>query len=201
MKRVVFFAAAAALAFASCSSRPQVTRLDAETQIDLSGYWNDSDVRIVCKDLVEQCIDSPKVSRTTERMNRTPKVMVGKFTNTSTEHIDTSIIKEKMETEILNSGVLDFVADVNTRQELRAERKDQDNQGSREASGADLLGEAAADFMLTGSVKTMVDKADNKTLRTYVVSAQLTNISTNELMWKGQNDKIKKVIVQPKHKL
>jgi hypothetical protein len=201
MKRVLFCAACAALVFVSCSSAPKVSRVDAGTQTDLSGYWNDTDVRIVCKDLITQCVNSPRVSQTIAQMNKTPKVIVGRFKNDSSEHIDTGILSQIMETEIFNTGVLDFVAGGDTRKELRAERADQDDWGSREASGSDLTGEAAADFMLTGSIKTVIDKAGNQTVRTYFVSAEMSNISTNARMWMGQNTEIKKVIVRPKNKL
>jgi len=184
----------------SCSSAPKVSRVDASTQIDLSGYWNDNDVRIVCKDLIAQCVESPRVSQEITRMGRTPNVIVGKFKNESNEHIDTSIIATVMEGEIFNTGILDFVAGGGTRDELRAERDDQQGNAS-EKSAAALGDETAADFMLTGSVKTVIDKAGNKTVRTYWLSAEMTNIRTNTRMWIGQNNEIKKVVVQPKNKL
>jgi hypothetical protein len=184
----------------SCSSAPKVSRVDASTQIDLSGYWNDNDVRIVCKDLIAKCVESPRVAQEIAKMGRTPKVIVGKFKNESNEHIDTSIISTVMEGEIFNTGILDFVAGGGTRDELRAERAEQDDFGA-DTNGGDLLNEQGADYMLTGSVKTVIDKAGNQTVRTYWLSAEMTNIRTNTRMWIGQNNEIKKVVVQPKNKL
>ena len=134
-------------------------------------------------------------------MKRNPQVIIGRFKNDSSEHIDTEIISKIMEVEIFNTGILDFVAGGDTRSELRAERSDQDDWGARENSGSDLLGETAADFMLTGTVKTIIDKAGNQTVRTYFVDAAMTNISTNARMWMGQNSSIKKIVVQPKNRL
>jgi PBP1b-binding outer membrane lipoprotein LpoB len=199
--KVLLCMAAAAVLFTSCSSAPKVARVDAGTQTDLSGLWNDGDVRIVCKDLIKQCIESPRVSQAIKQMNRNPLVVIGRFKNDSSEHIDTEIISKVMEVEIFNTGILDFVAGGDTRDELRAERADQDDWGARENSGSDLLGESGADFMLTGTVKTVIDKAGNQTVRTYFVSAEMTNISTNARMWMGQNTEIKKIIVQPKNRL
>jgi hypothetical protein len=189
------------MALAACSSAPKVTRVDAGTQTDLSGYWNDTDVRIVCQALIDECLASPRVAQTSAQLGRNPKVIVGSFKNESNEHMDTSVISKMMEVTIFNSGVMDFVAGGAGREELRGERADQDDWGSREAGGTDLLNEEAADFMFTGTVKTVIDKAGNQTVRTYFVSAEMTNISTNARMWMGQNSEIKKIVVQPKNKL
>jgi len=189
------------LAFASCSTGPKVKRVDAGTQTDLSGYWNDTDVRIVCQSLVNDCLSSPRVDQAIkEKKGKIPTVIIGKFKNDSSEHIDTGIISTIMEQTIFNSGKLDFVAGGSTRDDLRAERQDQQSNAS-EATARALANETGADFMLTGSVKAIVDKAGNQTIRTYFVSAEMTNIETNARMWMGQNSEIKKIIVQPKNKL
>jgi hypothetical protein len=203
MKKIIIcvLSLALALAMAACSSAPKVTRVDAGTQTDLSGYWNDTDVRIVCQALIGECLVSPRVAQTIAQLGRTPKVIVGSFRNESNEHMDTSVISKTMEVEIFNSGVMDFIAGGAGREELRGERSDQDDWGSREAGGTDLLSEEAADFMLTGTVKTVLDKSGNMTVRTYFVSAEMSNISTNARMWMGQNNEIKKIVVQPKNKL
>jgi len=105
-----------------------------------------------------------------------------------------------METAIFNSGKMDFVAGGAIRDALRAERQDQQSNAS-EATAASLGKEVGADFMLFGSVRTIIDKAGNQTVRTYFVSAELTNVETNTRMWMGQNSEIKKVVVQPRNKL
>ena len=189
------------LLLSSCASGPKVSRIDAATQTDLSGYWNDTDVRIVCQSLIDDCLNSPRVVQTIRAMGgKTPVVLVGEFSNASSEHIDTSIIASTMEVAIFNSGRMDFVAGGSTRDKLRAERHDQQSNAS-EATAAALAKETGANFMMFGAVRTIIDKADNKTVRTYFVTAEMTDVETNARMWMGQNSDIKKVIVQPKNKL
>jgi uncharacterized protein (TIGR02722 family) len=189
------------LLLSSCATGPKVSRVDASTQTDLSGYWNDTDVRIVCQSLIDDCLNSPRVDQAIrENRGKTPVVLVGSFRNESSEHIDTSIIASTMEVAIFNSGKLDFVAGGSARNELRAERMDQLSNAS-EATAANWANETGADFMMFGSVKTIVDKAGNQTVRTYFITAEMTNVETNQRMWMGQNNEIKKVIVQPKNKL
>jgi uncharacterized protein (TIGR02722 family) len=183
------------LLFSSCASS-SVTRVDAGTTTDLSGYWNDTDVRIVCQALINDCLNSPRVSQAIAAMGgKTPVVLVGSFRNESMEHIDTSIISSIMEVTIFNSGKMDFVAGGNTRAELRTERQDQQG-NANEATASSLANETGANFLLTGTVRAIVDKAGNQTVRTYFVTAEMSNIETNTRMWMGQNSEIKKVVVQ-----
>jgi penicillin-binding protein activator len=208
--KVRFFAIAVVIisvsAFPACSSSPGVKRVDPGSRIDLSGYWNDTDVRIVCEALIKDCLNSQMVDQAIKAKagnipgGKKPAVIVGRFRNESDEHIDTAIIASIMEAEIFKSGKLDFVAGGSTRDDLRAERQDQQSNAS-EATASALAKEIGADFMLTGTVRTIIDRADNKTVRTYFVNAEMSNIETNQRMWMGQNSDIKKIITRAKVKL
>ena len=201
MKKLLVIAVLVLLLLPSCASSTGVTRVDSSTTTDLSGYWNDTDVRIVCKALIDDCLNSPRVIQAIKAMGgKTPVVLVGSFRNESSEHIDTAIISSTMEVTIFNSGKMDFVAGGGTRDELRAERQDQQSNAS-EATTSALANETGADFMLFGTVRAIVDKAGNETARTYFVTAEMTNVETNARMWMGQNNEIKKVIVRAKNKL
>jgi uncharacterized protein (TIGR02722 family) len=201
MKKIIGAFGLVFLLLASCQSSPGVKRVDPNSDTDLSGYWNDRDVRIVCESLINDCLSSPRVDQAIKAMGgRTPIVLVGTFRNESMEHIDTSIISSRMETAIFNSGKMDFVAGGRDREAIRAERQDQQSNAS-ESTASSLANETGADFMLIGSVKTIVDKAGNQTVRTYFVSAEMTNIETNQRMWMSENSDIKKVITQAKAKL
>lgn len=189
----------AVLLLAGCASTPQVTRVSSDTQIDLSGYWNDNDVRIVCETLINSCLASPRVAQFEKTKGKLPVMIVGAFKNDSDEHIDTSIITGKMETVILNSGKADFVASSGDRSQIRDERLDQQSQSSEESAKA-LGNETGADFMMIGSVKTIVDKAGNTAVRTYFVTAELVDVETNKKIWRGENSEIKKVIKTPSAK-
>jgi len=182
----------------ACSTGTNVKRVDSSKQIDLSGYWNDVDVRKVCESLIKDCIS--KVSLVSRTRGSKPTVIVGRFRNETSEQIDTAIISSTMETTIFNTGVLDFVAGGDLRDEIRAEREDQQSNASA-ATMARLRNETGADYMLTGTVRSIIDRDGNQTVRTYFVTAEMTSIETNQRMWMGQNSEIKKVITQPKNKL
>jgi len=188
----------------ACSSTPKVDRVDANTQIDLSGRWNDSDVRMVSNTLINDCLNAPRVSQfidqyKSQHNGKLPACLVGTFKNDSSEHIDTTIISKAMETSIVNSGKMDFVAGGDTLAEIRSERQDQQSNASEDTAAA-LGNETGAALLLTGSVKSIVDRAGNTTVRSYFVNAELTNVETRTRLWMGDNNEIKKVIKQPKYK-
>lgn len=185
----------------ACSSSPRVNRVDADTQVDLSGEWDDTDVRRACESLVADCLKNPRVAPfidqyAVEHKGALPTIIVGRFSNKSGEHINTGLISKNMEIALINSGRLEFVAGGETRQELRAERQDQLANASDDTAPS-LGNETAAIFMLTGTVDSIVRKVDNVTSRYYSVSAELTNIETTARWWAGQHE-IKKLIQQPK---
>lgn len=176
----------------SCAST-DVKRVDAKTELDLSGYWNDTDVRLVADSLVKDCTSSPAVSKFRATYGRKPVIIVGSFKNDSDEHIDTSILAMKIETALLNNGDVDFVASSTERGELREERDDQQTWSSDETAKA-YAEETGADVMMIGSVKTIIDSVKGKSTRSYFVYAQLIDVQSNKKLWMGENDEIKKVI-------
>ena len=200
MKKILIVLAVILVVTLSACASSGVKRVDAGTQTGLSGYWNDTDVRIVCEALINDCLNSARVDQAIKNKRGTPKVIVGRFKNESSEHIDTGIISSTLESVIFNSGKLDFVAGGSTRDDLRAERQDQQTQAS-ERTAAALGNETGADFMLTGTVKAIVDKAGNQSVRTYFVNAEMSDISTNQRIWMAQNSDIKKVVTRAKNKL
>ncbi|MDR1211773.1 MAG: penicillin-binding protein activator LpoB [Spirochaetaceae bacterium] len=187
--------AALVLGLISCGTT-SVKRVDADTQIDLSGYWNDTDVRIVCDSLIRDCLDSPRIAQVSAQKAGLPVIIVGSFRNDSDEHIETEIISLRMEAAVLNSGRADFVASGSLRDDIRQERQEQQSWASEETVKA-LANETGADFFLSGRVKTIIDRAGNTMVRTYFVYAELTEIESNRRIWIGENSEIKKVIKNP----
>ena len=205
MKKVIFILCAVCFVLSACSSAPKVTRVDAASQTDLSGRWNDSDVRIVCNALINSATNSPRIDSfikeySSKNKGKLPTVMIGNFRNISSEHIDTRIIVSLMSTAIINSGKLEFVASGKEREAIRAEREDQQYNASEKTAAA-LANETGANFMLFGEVNSMEEKVGNITQRVYFVKASMQNIETGGIIWQDENSEIKKIVKQPKAKL
>ena len=183
---------ASALLMVYCASTT-VKRYSADESVkDLSGYWNDNDVNQVCTTLIDSCIKSKRVAEFEKKNGRAPVVIIGTIKNKSIERIDTSILSKRFQNVIINDGTLEFVADANQREELRAEKYDQAENAYETAKS--IGNELAADFMLQGSVTTIVDTVDREQVRTYQVDMQLIDLETNKIIWSDQNNDIKKYI-------
>ena len=127
-----------------------------------------------------------------KKNGRAPVVIIGTIKNKSIERTDTSILSKRFQNAIINDGTLEFVADANQREELRAEKYDQAENAYETAKS--IGNELAADFMLQGSVTTIVDTVDREQVRTYQVDMQLIDLETNKIIWSDQNNDIKKYI-------
>ncbi len=171
-----------------------VQRTAADAQIDLSGRWNDTDARLVAEEMIDDVMARPWLSRFTQAQNREPVVIVGDVRNLSSEHIDTTPFIRDMERELINSGMVRFVAGEEARAQIRRERMDQQTQAD-EATVARLGAETGADFMLQGSISSTVDAIDGMRAVAYQINLELISIQTNEKVWIG-NKEIKKLIEQ-----
>jgi len=197
---IIVFCSLFILSSCTISSEGGVKRVQTGTQPDLSGSWNVKDVQIVCESLIHDCLSSARVNQEILSRSSKPSVVVGRFKNESREHIDTDIISSVMENVIFNSGKLDFVAGGDTRDEVRRERQEQQGYAS-EHTAASYGREIGADFLLTGAVRMIVDREGDRSIRTYFVTAELTDIETNARIWLGQNNEITKIIVRPRNRL
>ena len=145
---------------------------------DLTPYLSETDCRAICKDIVGQVIKNPRVERFEDKNGRAPVVTIGKIKDETGEFFDTQIIANSLKTAVLNSGVLEFMANKDIRNEMRDEVIDQQNHAA-EDKAKELDQEDAADYMLTGSVKLMVQNNGKKQERTYIVNIELTDLKTH----------------------
>ena len=176
-----------------------VKRIDPNKQTDLSGYWNDTDVSIIAETLVEECVNAPAIIRYIKENQREPVVQLGSFKNRSDEHLDTAILATKFKVALINSGKVKFSAEKEIKEELREEILAQQDWASEETV-KNLANETGADFLLIGSVRTIVDSIPGETVRTYQVIAELYDIETSEIVWSGENMDIKKYMKRSSYK-
>ena len=185
----------ALVAMTACSTK--VERLDESQAVDLSGAWNDTDSRLVSQEMIQDSLSRPWLQEFRGRpgQNR-PAVIVGEVRNLSHEHINTQTFTLEMERALINSGKVDFVASKAERSGIRDERKDQDinaREDTRNAMGKEL----GADFMLTGTINTIVDPSGDTQVRFYQVNLTLISLADNRKVWVGQKD-IRKLVTRSK---
>ncbi|HEB81574.1 MAG TPA: penicillin-binding protein activator LpoB [Gammaproteobacteria bacterium] len=179
------------LTLAACGGQ-KVTRVESDTVTDLSGNWNDTDSRLVAEEMIRDVLSRNWLPKFTSKHGRQPTVIVGTVRNLSHEHINTRTFIADMERELINSGEVEFVASAEDRKEVRSEVKDQDLNASEETRKA-MGQEVGADFMLQGSINTIIDAIDGEQARYYQIDLTLIELGTNRKVWVGQK-KIKKTI-------
>jgi len=173
-----------------CST--SVKRMDAGEVTDLSGEWNDTDSRMVSEEMIRDVLGRPWIDRFIADKGNRPAVIVGEVRNLSHEHINVATFVNDIERELINSGGVDFVASKTERGEIRDERKDQELNASAETAKA-MGKELGADFMLKGSINTILDSEGDEQVRFYQIDLNLINLADNRKVWAGQK-KIKKLI-------
>lgn len=174
-----------------CGSR-KIARLDPSETIDLSGRWNDSDSRLVSDEMIGDLLTSAWIPRYLKANDKRPVVVVGLVENKSHEHINSETFIKDVEKAIIRDGNIRLVVAGEKRNELRKERAEQQDYASPETTkkwGKEL----GADFILQGTINSIVDSYKKQKVVTYQIDLQLTNVETNEVVWMGDK-KIKKHI-------
>ncbi len=178
------------LGLGACGTK--VSRLDVNEVHDISGNWNDTDSRLVSEEMISDVLSRAWLPTYKAKQNKLPVVIVGEIRNLSHEHLNLSTFIRDMERALVNSGQVEFVASSNERDDIRTERKDQDMH-SREDTRKAMGQEIGADFMLKGTINTIIDQEGKTAIKFYQVDLDLISMTDNRKVWIGQK-KIKKLV-------
>lgn len=196
MKKVILtsIALTALIAFTpGCSSKRTVERVNENEQIDLSGRWNDTDSKLAAEELTDEALTGKWLKEfVSANSGSRPVVIIGFIENKSHEHIEPETFIKDMEKAFINTGKVDLVQGGDKRAEIRAERADQQNYSSNSTMKKWGL-EMGADFMMQGSINSIVDQYKKEKVVYYQIDLELTNMETNQIVWIGDK-KIKKYI-------
>lgn len=183
-KSLILIGLIALVLFTGCTSNTKVTRVASDSVVDLSGRWNDTDSRLVSEEIVKDVVTKNWLMEFVSNNGEKPVVTVGSINNKTSEHIQTDTFIKDIQRELINSGKVRFVASRTDRKEVRRERLEQQSFASEESTKR-LAEEIGADFMLQGSIKSIVDAIDGKKVVFYQIDLQLVNTETNETVWIG----------------
>lgn len=198
MKRATLRTAALVLSLAgllgACGT--SVERIDSAEVRDLSGAWNDTDSRLVSEEMIADVLARPWIDIHERNARKQPVVIVGEVRNLSHEHINTVTFVADLERALINSGRVEMVASSKERGEIRGERRDQDL-NAREDTRKEMGQEIGADYMLKGTINTIIDVDGSDQIRFYQVDLNLISLADNRKVWQGQK-KIKKDVRRAK---
>ncbi len=169
-------------AVASCARK--VTRIDPTETKDISGAWNNSDSRMVAEEMIQDIVSKGWLNKHLQETTKKPVVIVGFVTNKSHEHIEAETFMKDLERSFINSERIKLVQSGKKREEIRAERADQQTNSSQSTMKKFGL-EMGADYMLQGSINSIVDAHKKEKVVQYQVDLELTNLQTSEVVWIG----------------
>jgi len=136
-----------------------------------STFWNDDDIRIACNELLNGCLETKQLDQAIKTMSRKPRVVVDDFKNVSSEHINMNIVTSIMKETISKNGKLELLNN-------------------------DDVSKTNVDYLLSGTVNTIIDGTGKTSTRTYVVKVEMFNTVTGKVFWMGQQN----VKIDPKNK-
>jgi uncharacterized protein (TIGR02722 family) len=183
MKKVLLYSSLGfALIMSGCARN--VTRIDPSEQVDISGRWNNTDSRLVAEEMINTILKDNWLEKHNQQKGQKPVVIVGFVTNKSHEHIDAETFVNDVERSFIQTQKVRLVQGGKKREELRAEKADMQSNAS--VSSMKKFGlEQGADYILQGSINSIVDSHKRKKVVYYQVNLELTNIETNEVVWLG----------------
>jgi uncharacterized protein (TIGR02722 family) len=147
---------------------------------------------MVAESMVKEALENPWLNNFSGSKHRQPVVVVGTIQNSSHEHINVNTFVTDLERELTNSQKVTFVAGKGDREELRTERKEQAmyaREDTQKAPGKEI----GADYMMKGTIATILDEADGTKAVFYQIDLQMVDLENNTKVWFGQK-KIKKII-------
>ena len=194
---VVALATGLLLVLAGCSGK-QVTRVNVDEQIDLSGEWNDTDSQKVSAALVSQITASPWVEDFIAEHGKKPVLIIGTIRNKTPEHIAVKTFIADLERQFINGGRVKVVASPEERDQVRDERADQQQFASEETM-KQWGREKGADYMLIGEINSQFDTEGGDQVKYYQVDCYLVDLQDNTKVWAGF-EKIKKFVGKGKYK-
>ena len=180
----------ALIIMSSCAHK--VSRIDPTETPDISGKWNNTDSRLTAEEMITQSLGSAWLNDFVQAKGKKPVVICGMVSNKSHEHIEAETFVKDLERAFISTSKVGLVQGGKKREELRAEKADQQTNAS--VSTMKKFGmENGADFILQGSINSIVDAFKRKKTVTYQINLELTNIQTNEIVWIGDK-KISKYV-------
>jgi len=165
----------------------KVVNVDPATEGYISGRWNDSDARAVADELVPQCLGGAWIPEFHGQEGETrPRLVIGDIENSTSEHINTDVFMNELQRVVLSSGLVRLVADPGVRETLMKEVEWQKQMAKGGGVAPDVeKGVSGADFMLIGTVISIVDQAGKNAIVYYQVDLWLTDLRTWEKVWFG----------------
>ena len=181
---------AAALSLAACGGPRAFTRgeyADSNAIELLSDQFNENDLQLIAKKMANSLTDSATVQAIPGR----PVVVVGRMRNKTSEHIDMESLADKLRVELQQKNRFAFVNKV-AREEIAQEYEYHGSGYVRPEQAKKPGGQAGADYLLTGSIASIVQEVGGDKVVYYKMTMELTNLTSSVIEWSDEKELRKK---------
>ncbi len=173
---------------------------DAQAEETLTIDWGSTDKQTFAKHMVQSLIDSPALSYLVgPGKGDDPRVIayMGKVSNETSEHINTTMITDSIRTELLQSGKFRFAADDAGQDQLADQVRFQQGSGRVDPDMAKAFGrQLGVDVIVYGALRS-IEKEKGRSLETlgskradtyYQFVLNAVNVETAELIWSNEEE-------------
>jgi penicillin-binding protein activator len=158
-------------------------RIDADEDVLLDDEFNESDMKLVADTLVGSLMKIPLIADAPKR----PVVLITRIRNKTDEHIDMTMISDKIRVAISRLGKVSFV-DGTQRDDILDEYRYQQS-GVVSADTAKGPGsQIAPDYFLGGDLASNIQEAGNRKVIYYKLTLNLTNLKTGLIEWTDESE-------------
>ncbi|MEK7414681.1 MAG: hypothetical protein AAB263_15310 [Planctomycetota bacterium] len=158
---------------------------------ELTGRWSAVDAAETSKEIVELALNAAWIDNFKAAKKRNPIVVIGKFIpRADGEVITTDVFVKELRNALINSGKVDILDDADQT------RKILEDQAAYAAKMKEMGQEAAADYVLKGTINCQNDYLGRKSEKAYFVDFELTDVQTRKLTWADRTKPIYKSVEQ-----
>lgn len=199
MRSVKLSLVVAAVSMVACAGpAQQVRRVDANSQTDLSGRWNDTDAHLVSEALINECFAAGWLPNFMQEQSRKPSVRVRGIVNKTDEHIDAQVFIKNIEAAMVNSGKVRVLAQEGSEMgSMEAEQARATSGHQGDGTPVSVGNETGADFVVAVRMASILDQVEGEQAKFYKINFELISPTSGEKAWIGDKE-IKKLITQSK---
>ena len=179
------------LLMAGCAGQSVYVPAGETTQ--MGAEFSDTDMRTMAQSMYNSL--QLRLAKIRPADAPTPVVALLRVDNKTSEHIDTDMIADKLQVELLRAGTLRFV----DRSRIKDMVKEFDLAGAGfiDPEKAKSAGKAlGADFFLYGELGSIKKTEGRTKLMYYRLSMKFSDVETNELVW-AEDFEVKKLYEKP----
>lgn len=191
MKRLmmVMSTSVALAGLSGCSGKRAFTRgtyQDPNEIRMLNDKFNENDLQLIAKKLV----DALAQSKAFARIQGQPIIVIGRFKNSTSEHIDLKSLADKLQVALMPYEKFRFQA-----KEVREEvAQEYEYQGSGYVKPGEAKGpgqQESGDYLMTGEISSIIQEVGADKAVYYKFTGKLTNLRTGVLEWAAEKELVK----------